>query len=60
VILALTRNWDLSCGIGFFLLIAGLWITDQPTRLIIYSMLLLPWIALKKLIQSWQGRRFAV
>jgi len=60
VILALTRNWDLSCGIGFFLLIAGLWITDQPTRLIIYSMLLLPWIALRKLIQSWQGRRFAV
>ena len=60
VMFALSNNWDLSCGIAFFLLVAGLWITDQPTRQVLYSMILLPWIALKKLIQSWQARRFAV
>ena len=60
VLLAITRNWDLSCGIALFLLVAGLWSTDQPTRQVLYSMILLPWIFLKKLIQSWQARRFAV
>ena len=60
VMFALSNNWDLSCGIAFFLLVVGLWITDQPTRQVLYSMILLPWIALKKLIQSWQARRFAV
>ncbi len=59
VILTFTHNWDLSCGIAFFLLVAGLWITGQPIRKVVYSMLL-PWIALRKLIQTWQDSRFAV
>jgi len=60
VLLALTRNWDLSCGIALFLLVAGLWKTDQPAGQVLYSMLLLTWIAMKKMIQTWQARRIAV
>lgn len=60
IILALTRNWDLSCGIAFFLLVAGLWISGHPTKQILFSMLLLPWIALRKLIQTWQTHRLSV
>ncbi len=60
VILALTRNWDLSYGIAFFLLVAGLWISGHPTKQILFSMLLLPWIALRSLIQTWQTRRLSV
>ncbi|MGB2964852.1 MAG: glycerol-3-phosphate acyltransferase [Anaerolineales bacterium] len=60
ILLALTRNWDLSCGIAFFLLVVGVWLSGYPTKQILFSMLLLPWIALSKLIQSWRTRRFSV
>lgn len=60
IILALTRNWDLSCGIAFFLLVAGLWISGHPTKQILFSMLLLPWIVLRRLIQTRQTRRLSV
>lgn len=60
VLLALTGNWELSCGIALFLLVAGLWITDQPARQVLFSMFLLTWIAIMKYIQSWQARRLTV
>jgi len=60
VLLVLTRNWDLSCGIAFCLLVVGVWLSGYPTKQILFSMLLLPWIALSKVIQSWRTRRFLV
>jgi glycerol-3-phosphate acyltransferase PlsY len=60
VFLSLIRNWDLSCGLAFFLLVLGLWITDQPTRQILFVMLLLPWIAVSKIIQNWQKQHLAI
>jgi glycerol-3-phosphate acyltransferase PlsY len=60
VFLTLTKNWDLSCGLGFFLLVLSLWITGKPDQQILFAMLLLPWIALSKMIQSWQKRRLVI
>ena len=58
-VLAVTRNWNLSCGVGFGLLVLMLWITGQATKRVIYTMTLLPIIGAKKLLQAWQGRRVA-
>jgi glycerol-3-phosphate acyltransferase PlsY len=60
VFLALTRHWDLSSVLAFFLLVLFLWITGRPGQQIIFVMLLLPWIALSKMIQNWQKRRLAI
>lgn len=56
---ALTRNWDLSCGIGFFILVAGLWFSGHSIKKILFTVLLLPLIGIKKLLQVWQARRLA-
>jgi glycerol-3-phosphate acyltransferase PlsY len=58
--LAVTKNWDLSCAIGFLLLIAGVWITGHTINQILFSILILPWIGIKKLIQVWQERRVVI
>jgi hypothetical protein len=55
--LLLTRNWDLSCGICFGLLPILLWFAGHPPKRVLYPVLLLPTIALKKLVQVWQTRR---
>ena len=60
VVLALTKHWDISCGIGFFLLVLSLWITGNPDFQILFAMLLLAWIALSKTIQNWQRRRLVI
>ena len=60
LVLAVTRNWDLSCGIGFFILVAGLWFSGQSIKKILFTMLLLPLIGIRKLLQAWQARRLAV
>jgi glycerol-3-phosphate acyltransferase PlsY len=60
ICLTFTRNWDLSCGIAFFLLVAGIWLTDQPTNQVVFCMLLLPWIAFSKFIQKWRSHRVAI
>jgi len=60
VLFGLTKSWDLSCGLGFCLLIISVWITDHPLQRLIFAMLILPWIGLRKMIQNWQGRRLAV
>jgi len=58
--LSLTKHWDLSCGLGFFILVLSLWITGKPNQQILFVMLLLPWIALSKMIQKWQKRRLLI
>lgn len=60
IFLALTKHWDLSCGLGFFLLVLSLWITGKPNQQILFAMLLLPWIALSKMIQNRQKRRLLI
>lgn len=60
LVLAVTRNWDLSCAVGLLLLVAGVWITGHSTNQILFSILILPWIGIKKLIQVWQARRLAI
>ena len=60
ILLAFSRNWDLSCGIALFLLVAGLWVTDHPLNQVVFCMLLLPWIAFSKFIQNWRSHRLAI
>lgn len=55
----LTRNWNLSCAIGFILLPTLMWLGGQPTRRVLYPILLLPTIGLSKLLQEFQARRAA-
>lgn len=57
IVLAVTRNWDLSCGIGLGLLVTAMWITGQSTIRVLYTMTLLPVIGVKKLLQVWRRRR---
>jgi len=57
IALAITHNWDLSCGIGFVLLPILLWLSGQPSRRALYPVLLAPTIGVKKLVQVWQARR---
>jgi len=59
ITLAITHNWDLSCGIGFVLLPILLWLAGQPPRRALYPVLLAPTIGVKKLVQVWQARRLA-
>jgi glycerol-3-phosphate acyltransferase PlsY len=60
ILLIFSKNWDLSCGIAFFLLVAGVWLTDQPANQVVFCMLLLPWIAFSKFIQNWRSHRVAI
>lgn len=57
--LALTRNWDLSWGIGFGLFALSLWFTDHTAGEASYPLILLPTIGLSKLLQVWRARRAA-
>jgi glycerol-3-phosphate acyltransferase PlsY len=59
IVLAVTRNWDLSCGIGFALLVAVLWMTGHTTVRVLYAITLLPIIGAKKLLQVWRRSRLA-
>ncbi len=56
IVLAITHHWDLSCGIGFTLLPILLWLAGQPSKRVLYPVLLLPTIGVKKLMAVWQGR----
>jgi len=57
--LALTRNWDLSCGLGLGLLPLLAWLAGQPPRRALYPVFLFPTIGLKKLIDLPRARRLA-
>lgn len=58
--LAITRNWDISSALSFVLLVLMIWLAGQPLRRLLYPVLLLPTIGLRKLLQQWQARRLAV
>jgi glycerol-3-phosphate acyltransferase PlsY len=57
LLLALTRNWDLSCSIGFALLPILLGLFGRPVKEVLYPVLMLPTIGLKKLMMVWHARR---
>jgi glycerol-3-phosphate acyltransferase PlsY len=59
IALAFTHNWDWSCGIGFVLLPIFLWLSGQPPRRVLYPLLVIPTIGVKKLMQVWRARRLA-
>jgi glycerol-3-phosphate acyltransferase PlsY len=52
VTLLLTRTWDLACGLGFLVLVVLLWILGAPLSLRLYPFIVLPTIALRKLMQG--------
>lgn len=56
VLLLVTRNWDLSCGIGFAMLPVLLVLFGRPTKAVLYPILMLPTIGAKKLLAVWQTR----
>jgi glycerol-3-phosphate acyltransferase PlsY len=55
-VLLITHNWDLSCAIAFSLLPILLGFFRRPTKRVLYPVLMLPTIGLKKLIAVWQSR----
>lgn len=60
VVLALTHNWDLSCGIAFGILPVLLILFGHPTKQVFYPVLMLPTIGAKKLLALWQARHATV
>jgi len=56
---ALSRNWDLSWGMGFVLFAGSLWFTGHTTAEALYPFFLLPTIGLSKLLQVRRARRVA-
>jgi glycerol-3-phosphate acyltransferase PlsY len=54
-----TRNWDLSWAVGFVLFISLLWLASGFSQRLLYIVVSLPTIALRKLIQLWQAGRIA-
>ena len=57
VALAMTRRWNLSCFTGFSLFYSLLWLFGRPPKHLLYPVLLLPTIAVRKVMVVWQTRR---
>ena len=57
VVLALSRCWNLFCGVGLGFFAALLWFTGHTAAEALYPAVLLPTIGLSKLWQTWQARR---
>jgi len=55
IALVITRNWDLSCAAGFVSLVILMWLAGQSLRRLLYVVLLLPTLGLRKLMQAWQA-----
>ena len=55
ITLVITCNWDLSCAAGFVSLVILMWLVGQPPRRLLYVVLLLPTLGLRKLMQAWQA-----
>lgn len=53
----LTRNWDLSWAVAFVALVVLMWLGGQPPKRVIYVILMLPTIGLRKLLQLRQTRQ---
>jgi glycerol-3-phosphate acyltransferase PlsY len=58
--LTLTRNWDLSCFVGFTLLPILRGLFGRSLKQILYPILILPTLAMRKLMVAWQSRHAAV
>jgi len=56
VTLAVTRNWNVSCAVGFVLLFVLMVVTHQSIRLLTYTIIMLPSLAMTKLVQTRQAR----
>ncbi len=56
VTLAITRNWDVSCAVGFVLLVALMLFSRQSLGLMVYTFIMLPTLAVTKLLQGKQAR----
>jgi glycerol-3-phosphate acyltransferase PlsY len=56
ITLVITRSWDVSCGVGFVLLFTLMLITRQSLGMIVYSLVMLPTLAVTKLMQKRQAR----
>jgi glycerol-3-phosphate acyltransferase PlsY len=60
VCMAVTRNWDLSCGIALALLVLTVWLTEHSPPVTLYSMLLLISIGIRKFLQNISPHNIAV
>ncbi|MBI2845357.1 MAG: glycerol-3-phosphate acyltransferase [Chloroflexi bacterium] len=49
-LLLLLRNWDLSMSLGFALFPLLAWMAGRPSKLILYTIALLPLIGIKKIL----------
>ena len=56
ITLAITRKWDPSCAVGFVLLVILMLATKQPIGLLLYTLIMLPTLAVTKLLQKRQAR----
>lgn len=54
--LLITRKWDLCCAVGFVLLFGLMLYTRQSLGLVFYTLIMLPTLAMTKLIQNRQAR----
>ncbi len=59
LVLALSRNWDLSCAAAFILLVGLMWAAGEPADHLLYPFFLLPTIGARKVMQRWQARHAA-
>lgn len=55
IALALTRKWDLSCLVGFTLLPVLMGSFERPLKQILFPILMLPTVAVRKLLVAWQS-----
>lgn len=58
--LVLTRKWDLSCLVGFTLLPILMGAFGRPLKQILYPIVMLPTLAVRKLMVAWRTRRVTV
>jgi acyl phosphate:glycerol-3-phosphate acyltransferase len=59
VVLLLTHNWDASCATAFVVLVGAMILTGQPPRRLAYPFIVLPTIALRKLMQQREAHHAA-
>jgi glycerol-3-phosphate acyltransferase PlsY len=57
ITLVLTRKWDLSCLVGFTLLPILMGAFGRALKQILYPIVLLPTLAVRKLMVAWRTRR---
>jgi glycerol-3-phosphate acyltransferase PlsY len=60
ITLALSRNWDLCCAAGFILLVGAVWFVEVSLLQRLFPLLMLPWIALRKAIQTRESHHYAI